>query len=223
MKLTTEQIEYVENYIISKDIKWYELQVELTDHMVTSMEGFWEKNPELAFHQVKQYAENIFVGDSSFKSIEKERTLILQKEYKSSRLKMVKYYLSFPKIIGTVLAVLAIYKISFYFQDSIKFISRLFLFLFLFLIPISYQWIKNLKIEGKRFLAIENSPAYWALLSFPNLGLSLSNVFKDEILQNHLVLLPFICLWVLGSLFCITGIHLNDKIVATIKKQYQLT
>jgi hypothetical protein len=32
MKLTTEQIEYVENYIISKDIKWYELQVELTSH-----------------------------------------------------------------------------------------------------------------------------------------------------------------------------------------------
>jgi hypothetical protein len=30
MKLTTEQIEYVENYI-SKDIKWYELQIEL-DH-----------------------------------------------------------------------------------------------------------------------------------------------------------------------------------------------
>jgi hypothetical protein len=48
MKLTTEQIEYVENYIISKDIKWYELQVELTDHMVTSMEGFG-KNPELVF------------------------------------------------------------------------------------------------------------------------------------------------------------------------------
>jgi hypothetical protein len=43
MKLTTEQIEYVENYIISKDIKWYELQVELTDHMVTSMEGFGKK------------------------------------------------------------------------------------------------------------------------------------------------------------------------------------
>jgi hypothetical protein len=40
MKLTTEQIEYVENYIISKDIKWYELQVELTDHMVTSILGF---------------------------------------------------------------------------------------------------------------------------------------------------------------------------------------
>jgi hypothetical protein len=42
MKLTTEQIEYVENYIISKDIKWYELQVEL-NHMVTSMEVLGKK------------------------------------------------------------------------------------------------------------------------------------------------------------------------------------
>jgi predicted ThiF/HesA family dinucleotide-utilizing enzyme len=44
MKLTAEQIEYVENYIISKDIKWYELQIELTDHMITSMEEFWKRS-----------------------------------------------------------------------------------------------------------------------------------------------------------------------------------
>jgi hypothetical protein len=36
-------------YVASHDIKWYELQVELTDHMVTSMEEFWEKDPELTF------------------------------------------------------------------------------------------------------------------------------------------------------------------------------
>ncbi|MCK8140516.1 hypothetical protein MW871_01285 [Flavobacterium sp. I-SCBP12n] len=71
MQLTAEQIKYVSDYIESKDIKWYELQVELTDHMVSSMEEIWEKDPELTFHQVKQYAENKFTGDSSFKSIEK--------------------------------------------------------------------------------------------------------------------------------------------------------
>jgi len=38
MKLTTEQIEYVFNYVKSFDIKWYKLQVEFTDHMATSME-----------------------------------------------------------------------------------------------------------------------------------------------------------------------------------------
>jgi hypothetical protein len=59
MKLTTEQIEYVCNYIKSFDIKWYELQVEFTDHMVTSME-IWEKESELTFLQVKQCAESKF-------------------------------------------------------------------------------------------------------------------------------------------------------------------
>jgi hypothetical protein len=50
------------------------------------------KNPELAFHQVKQYAENIFVGDSSFKSIEKQRKRILQKEYRKVQWKMITDY-----------------------------------------------------------------------------------------------------------------------------------
>jgi hypothetical protein len=185
------------------------------------MEEIWEKDPELTFDHVRLNAEDKF-GRNGFKAIEKERKLIWQKEYNLSHRKMVKTYLSFPKIIGSILTVLILYEISFYFQDSTKFISRLFLFLFLFLIPIVYLWIKNRKIQGKRFLAIENSPAYWALLAFPNLGLNGINVFKDEILQNHLVLLPFICFWVLGSLFCVTGIYLNTKIVANIKKQYQL-
>jgi hypothetical protein len=35
-------------------------------------------------HQVKQYAENIFIGDSSFKSIEKQRKRILQKRIPES-------------------------------------------------------------------------------------------------------------------------------------------
>ena len=80
MKLTTEQIEYVSNYIKSFDIKWYKLQVEITDHMITSMEEIWEIEPELTFHQVKQYAENRF-GRDGFNNIVKERKVILQKEY----------------------------------------------------------------------------------------------------------------------------------------------
>ena len=81
MKLTVEQIEYVANYVNSFDIKWYELQVELTDHMVNSMEEIWEKDPELIFHQVKQNAENSF-GRNGFKAIEEDRIQILRKEFR---------------------------------------------------------------------------------------------------------------------------------------------
>jgi hypothetical protein len=62
------------------------------------MEGFGKKSG-IGFHQVKQYAENIFVGDSSFKSIEKQRKRILQKEYRKVQWKMITDYLKFPKIL----------------------------------------------------------------------------------------------------------------------------
>ena len=221
MKLTVEQIEYVSNYVKSFDIKWYELQVEFTDHMVNSMEEIWEKDPELTFHQVKQYAENHF-GRNGFKAVEKGRIQILQNEYKRSQRKMIAEFLKFPKIIGSILLGFLAYQGSFFFEKPSKYLLVLFGLLFLFIIPMFYQWIKNREIDGKRFLAIDFSLTFSSLLIFPQLGMNLSSVFKEEIQQNHILVLPFICLWILGVLFCITGIYLNNTIVAKIKKQYQL-
>ena len=223
MKLTAEQIEYVSNYVKSFDIKWYELQVEFTDHMVNSMEEIWEKDPGLTFDQVKQNAANKFVGDSSFKSIQEERKRILQKEYNRSQRKMIAEFLKFPKIIGSLLLGFLAYQGSFFFEKPNKYLAVLFALLFVFVIPSSYQLIKNRKIQGKRFLAINYySLTLTSLLIFPQVGMNMSGVFKEEIQQNHILVIPFICFWVLGALFCVTGIYLDTKNVAKIKKQYQL-
>ena len=221
MKLTTEQIEYVSNYIKSFDIKWYELQVELTDHMVNSMEEIWEKDPELTFHQVKQYAENSF-GRNGFKAIEEDRIQILRKEFRKAQWKMITKYLKFPKIFGSILLGFLAYQVSFYFEEPHEFIFRLNLLLLALSIPFMYSWIKNQKINGKRFLAINSQNFYVSVIIFPQCGIDFSNNFKEEIQQNHLLVIPFICFWVLGVLFSITGLHINTKIVAKIKKQYQL-
>ena len=221
MKLTTEQIEYVSNYVNSFDIKWYELQVELTDHMVNSMEEIWEKDHELTFHQVKQYAENRF-GRNGFKAIEKERIEILRKEYNRIQRKMITEYLKFPKIFGSILLGFLAYQVSFYFEKPHEFIFRLNLLLFAISIPFMYSWIKNQKINGKRFLAISGQNFYVSVILFPQCGMDFSNGFKKEIQQNHLLVISFICFWVVGVLFSITGLNINTKIVAKIKKQYQL-
>ena len=224
MKLTNQQIEYVSNYIKSFDIKWYELQVEFTDHMVSSMEEIWEKDPDLTFHQVKHYAENKFVGDSSFKSIQEERKRILQKEYNKSQRQMIAEFLKFPKIIGSMLLGFVTYQGSFFFEKPSKYLAILFALLFVFVIPGLYHLIKNHKIQGKRFLAVSYySLTLTSLMIFPQVGMNLTGVFKEEILHNHLLVIPFICFWVLGVLFCATGIYLDAKHVANIKKQYQLS
>jgi hypothetical protein len=185
------------------------------------MEEIWEKDPELTFHQVKQYAENRF-GRNGFKTIEEERKRMLQKEYNRSQRKMIAEFLKFPKIIGSILLGFLAYQGSFYFEKPHEFIFRLNLLLLALSIPFMYSWIKNQKINGKRFLAINGQNFYISVIVFPQFGIDFSNGFKEEIQQNHLLVIPFICFWVLGVLFSITGLHINTKLVAKIKKQYQL-
>ena len=47
MKLTAEQITYIENYIKSFDIKYYEVYMEILDHMILSVEAILEENKEI--------------------------------------------------------------------------------------------------------------------------------------------------------------------------------
>lgn len=223
MKLTTEQIEYVENYIISKDIKYYELQIELTDHMVTSMEEFWKKDPELTFHQVKYYAEDKF-GRNGFKVIEEERIQILRKEFRRAQLKMIAEYFKFPKIIlGILLAFLA-FKASFYFDEPVKFVAILFGLLAVLIIPAFYSFYINRKINGKRFLELNiNHSTFTGIFGLMYWVMYLLNSFKESVQSHPILILALCCLWVVGILFLITGIHLQKKTIENVKRQYQLT
>jgi Kef-type K+ transport system membrane component KefB len=218
MKLSPSQIEHVFNYIQSFDIKWHELQVELTDHFVSIMEDIWDEHPELSFHQVKHRAEQSF-GRNYFKEVEKERKMILQKEYNRQMRKMVADFLKFPKIIGSVLLGILIYQGSFYFDKPSKYITVLFASLYLLTIPIFYRWFKNRTINGERFLAVEIS--FGVASGAPLLG-NIRILLKDEVNENPSLIIPLICLWVVLFLFCITGIHLTNKVVSNIKNQYRL-
>ena len=222
MKLTTEQIKYIFNYVDSFDIKWYELQVEFTDHLVNSMEEIWEKDPELTFHQVKQYAEKKFIGDSSFKSIQEERKQILQKLYRKVQWKMIAEYLKFPKIFGSILLVYLAYTFSAYFVSPQKYLAVLFCSLLLIGLPSLYYWWKSKEIDGKHFLTLETLNPNLLVFSFLNLGMSISNLLKQELVQYQWLVLLFCCIWVLGILISITAIHLQKETKENVKKQYQL-
>lgn len=221
MKLNASQIDYVSHYVVSKNIKWYELQMELTDHLVMEMERIWEQNPELSFHQVMNQAERLF-GKNGFKEIENERMEILRKQYRKQRAKMVGEYLKFPKIVLSILAVVLTYKMSFYFEIA-SYMTFFSVILFVFSAVTILNWYRNRKIKGNSFLSIEtayllnNSSvtlAFFSLIGSKNLA--------ERMDENHLRLLPFCVLYVFGILFIFTGRHLTNSIIREIKKQYLL-
>ena len=222
MKLTNEQIEYVSNYIESKDIKWYELQVELTDHMVSSMEEFWEQNPDLSFEQVQENTFKKFTKPE-LKAIEKQRTKILGKEVRQAQYKLVDEYLKFPKIFVSLVLVFIAFKISFHFDKPHKYLTLLLTSSIVFYVPIIYYGFKNKKIDSKRFLAIELGTPIFPMLLFPTLIINLVGQLKQELLTYPLLVLLFCFLWMFGNLFLMTGLFLQKYTISNVKKQYQLT
>jgi hypothetical protein len=222
MKLSAEEVNYVFNYIKNIDIKFYELQVELTDHLVLIMEEIWTEDPELTFHQVMFRAEQRF-GKNYFKEVEEERTKLLRKEYRRLQFKGVGNYFKFPRIISTLLLIFIVYRISFNFEDISLYIKILYSVLIFASAGLILNWFVNRKINGHKFLALEtafilNNSA----ISISYLTLLNANNFKDSFNQNHLFLLPLCCLWVFGLLITIEGNFITKQIISDIKKQYQL-
>jgi hypothetical protein len=222
MKLTTKQVDAVFDYVASNDIKWYELQIELTDHLVSIMEEMWSADSQLSFQQVKYQAEQRF-GRNYFKEIEAERRKILQKQFNLNQRKMVSEYLKFPKIALSILMVFVVYRISFYFEDSSFYIKILYGILLGASLFTMLNWYRYRKINGKKFLSLEtvlrvNNKA----MSFSYFAILLVNSFKESIPENYLFYIPFYFLWVLGVLLIITGYQITNKVASNIKKQYQL-
>jgi hypothetical protein len=223
MKLTTQQIESVSNYIKSFDIKWYELQVELTDHFVSIMEEIWNENPELSFEQLKYRAERRF-GRNYFKQAEKDRKIILQQEFKRNHWKVVLEYLKFPKIALSVFIVVLVYRISFYFDEHYLYYRILFGILLGTSLLSILNWFRYRSINRKRFLSIDL--AFWMnykALTLCNWFIIIPMYLKSNYAEDQLFFISIYCFFVLILLVAITGIHLTNKIVFNTKKQYQLS
>jgi predicted neutral ceramidase superfamily lipid hydrolase len=176
----------------------------------------------LTFHQVKYYAEDKF-GRNGFKVIEEERTQILRKEFKRAQLKMITEYFKFPKIIlGILLAFLA-FKASFYFDEPVNFVAKLFGLLVILGIPALFSFFTNRKFKGKRFLELNISHStFTGIFGLMYWVMYLLNSFKESVQSHPILILAFCCLWVVGILFLITGIHLQKNTIENVKRQYQL-
>jgi hypothetical protein len=218
MKLTPTQIADVNSYMQSFDIKWYELEVELTDHFISIIEEIWTKAPELTFYQAKQCAENRF-GIKEYKTIEKQRIKILVKEYNRGQRKSIMDYLKFPKIAMSVLGLMVVYKLSFYFENPAVYIKWLAILFLMLGIVHHIVWLYYRKIENERFLVLEM--AFRMNSSFLIGWYAFLMISKDYFpIEYGLLIACF--LFVLGILMTATAFHVTKLIYSNIKKQYQL-
>ena len=102
MKLSSQQIQLIDDYLISCDIKWVDVRSELLDHFAISLEKKLEKQPTLNFKQAI-INEHIGFSDSGFKKLLKTKKKAVEKQFYNQVFTNLKTFLKLPKIIISII------------------------------------------------------------------------------------------------------------------------
>lgn len=97
MQLTKEQIEQLFEFTRKKYVRWYDLQIEIVDHLASRIEEEMEKNAALSFEQALEQVYKGF-GIFGFSQIIREKEAQLEKAASKLWLKTLLEYFTVPKV-----------------------------------------------------------------------------------------------------------------------------
>lgn len=221
MKLTAKQISYIENYIKSFDIKYYEVYMEILDHMILSVEAILEENNEISFEDAVLKAKVEGFGKKGFKGMMNEKLQLAQKQARKENNKMIKEYFTFPKIMMTIAVFVGYFLFLIFFDEPRKVHAIISTALMIFgfsqyLYFKKFQKIKNfyiLKTHMLNFASMLLFPIYQ--LSNTILIFGKESIDFDHILTRLFMTIVFTFLWI--SLF--VYIEIRKRTIEELKTQ----
>ncbi len=116
-KLTPEEINQLFDFCRKHNVKEYEIQVELVDHLATSIEIQLEQNVSLSFYEAINVTYNNF-GINGFKEIVKTKRRMFRRTYNILFLKLLATFFQLPRIILTLALTISLYFGFRYFDES---------------------------------------------------------------------------------------------------------
>ena len=130
-KLTLEQIDNLFELCEFHNVRYYDVQIELVDHLAAVIETLWETNPELSFEEAAYLAGEQFgidpgfnvaydsllppisgrtyIGESGFEAIKEAKEKELRRKYDRLQWKYIGEFFKLPKIILTLAITFALF------------------------------------------------------------------------------------------------------------------
>ena len=134
---------------------YYDLQVELVDHLASLIEKLWELNANLSFEDALQQTYHEF-GIFGFSKIKASKEKALLKKYKGMLWFYVGQYFKLPKILITFMFAFLLFTVFHYTEKdsvvAIVYILAVFLFEIIYHFYIFPKHYKIQSVEGKKFI-----------------------------------------------------------------------
>lgn len=143
-KLTTSEIDYLFTFIEQRDVKYYDVQMELVDHFATAIEQRWENNPSLTFDEALRLEHKQF-NKHDFNRIIEEKESALKNKYVRLQWKYVLEYFKLPKILMTIALTITLFTA---FQASENFLK---IYVLVCLPPFILIWLYGSIFHKRRY------------------------------------------------------------------------
>jgi hypothetical protein len=116
-KLTPKQIDELFSFCRKCNVKEYEIQAELVDHLASSIEIQLKQNASLSFSETLYNAYNDF-GTNGFNDIVKTKRRMFRHQYNLLFLRYLATFFKLPRIILTTALTLLLYSVFSYFDEN---------------------------------------------------------------------------------------------------------
>lgn len=226
--ITQEEVQSLFEFCRKHYVYHYDLQVELVDHLASSIEEQWETNTELSFDEALHKTFRKF-GITGFSKIKEQKQKELTRKYNRLIWKYVIEFFSWPKIVMTVaftLALATVFKLvenDFWVLVSIFFGLTFFMLYYYFLIFPKKFRLAN--VNGKKFLLLEqlkrgHQISFFAMqlaIQAPNM----SRIFDFDKLQNNFgifmvsLFIVLLTIMIVGEMF-----YVPEKIKEHFREQF---
>ena len=117
MTLNDQQIETLHVFTRNAGVKYYDVQLELVDHLAANIEAQMDANPSLDFEEALKEVYATF-GKDGFKKIIKEKKKQVGKRSNALFLIELKQFFTFPKIIISITIFLALLFVAPFLSDD---------------------------------------------------------------------------------------------------------
>lgn len=218
-KTTAAEIEKLHEFTRKHYVEYYDVEIELVDHLANSIEKRWQKNPESSFEENLQASFKEF-GVFGFMDVVEKRQVAMMKKY----LKLIGQEclsgIKKPKILFFILLIGFLCKFLLTFPEGFTILNALFLLEFLVMLTWIIKMGRLYGKQQKKYLLehmILSAGGGFCLFLIPQYGVS---IFSEET-TNLYVQIGFAALFAIEALFIYVVLYvLPKKKNEILKKAY---
>ena len=198
-KVTPEQIERLYEFTHQCQVKYFDVQTELVDHLANAIETHWQEFPNDDFEIVLQKEFRKF-GRLGFKKIVNQRKNQLTALYRRVVLQHFKTYFTFPKIFIPFCITICFFFLITHFLLNSSYVMFYWIGFYLVLV-IPYAIVtrkirRNILTNKKKILFQEiftgnNSFTLWGCAIVVQIGNLLNLIYLKDFLKENLLMLWF--------------------------------